>query len=269
MPSARAVNGSLGIVPRFDRMYSCGATHDERNGYQDVLLMSANNLAVDYGGRTIFSDVALDVTSGERIGLVGENGAGKSTLLRVLAGQEQPDEGEVVYSKGVRLGFLEQEPHFPAGQSVYEAVAGAAAEVGVLAARMAEIEAALARADTDGEKLAVLLEEYGEAQHRFEELDGYGLQARVARVLEGLGFRGDTLRLPAERLSGGQKKLIGLARLLVTEPDVLLLDEPDNHLDFEGKTFLEGYIQEYPGAVVVISHDRYLLDQVARRIVEI
>ncbi|HEV7128089.1 MAG TPA: ATP-binding cassette domain-containing protein, partial [Ktedonobacterales bacterium] len=234
-----------------------------------VLLIGANGLAVDYGGRTIFSEVSLDVLSGERIGVVGENGAGKSTLLRVLAGQEPPDEGQVVYSKGLRLGFLVQEPHFPEDQTVYEAVAGAHAEVATLALRLARIEATLAGVGIEPAHLEPLLEEYGTAQHRFEELGGYEHEARVLRVLEGLGFRDAIVRQPAERLSGGQKKLIGLARLLVTKPDVLLLDEPDNHLDFEGKTFLETYINEYPGAVLVISHDRYLLDRVARRIVEV
>jgi ATP-binding cassette subfamily F protein 3 len=235
-----------------------------------MLLISANNIAVDYGGRTIFSDVSLDITSGERIGLVGENGAGKSTLLRVLAGQERPDEGSVVYSKGLRLGYLVQEPHFAPDVTVYDAVAGAHEEVAALGVRLAAIETAMAAPDAaTTPQLDALLEEYGAAQHRYEELGGYAHAARVRRVLEGLGLGGETLGQPAEQLSGGQKKLVGLARLLVTEPDVLLLDEPDNHLDFEGKTFLEEYIREYPGAVVVISHDRYLLDRVVQRIVEI
>ena len=234
-----------------------------------MLLISANNLAVDYGGRTIFSEVSLDVTSGERIGVAGENGAGKSTLLRVLAGQERPDEGTVVYSKGLRLGYLVQEPHFPADQAVYDAVAGAHEEIAALAAQLAAIESEMASAGLAPARLDALLREYGEAQHRYEELGGYDHDARVRRVLEGLGFAAGATHQMAERLSGGQKKLVGLARLLVTAPDVLLLDEPDNHLDFEGKAFLEGYIREYPGAVLVISHDRYLLDRVAGRIVEI
>lgn len=234
-----------------------------------MLLISATNLAVDYGGRTIFSEVALDVTSGERIGVVGENGAGKSTLLRVLAGQERPTEGSAVYSKGLRLGYLVQEPHFPPDQTVYDAVAGAHEEIAALAAQLAALETAMAAPGADPAHLEALLHDYGAAQQRYETLGGYDYDARVRRVLDGLGLAGEVSRQPAERLSGGQKKLAGLARLLVTEPDVLLLDEPDNHLDFEGKAFLEGYIREYPGAVLVISHDRYLLDRVAGRIVEI
>jgi ATP-binding cassette subfamily F protein 3 len=234
-----------------------------------MLLISAKNIAVDYGGRTIFSEVALDVTSGERIGLVGENGAGKSTLMRVLAGQERPDEGTVVYSKGLRLGYLVQEPHFDPDLTVYDAVAGAHEEVAALGVRLAAIEATMAGQDAISAELDALLAEYGVAQHRYEELGGYAHEALVRRVLEGLELTGDTLRQPAEQLSGGQKKLVGLARLLVTAPDVLLLDEPDNHLDFEGKAFLETYVREYPGAVVIISHDRYLLDRVVQRIVEI
>jgi ATP-binding cassette subfamily F protein 3 len=234
-----------------------------------MLVISANNIAVDYGGRTIFSDVALDISSEDRIGLVGENGAGKSTLMRVLAGQERPDEGVVVYAKGTRLGYLVQEPHFAPNDSVYDAVAGANEAVAALGARLAAIEASMAGADGGTSGVEALLEEYGAAQHRYEELGGYEQEARVRRVLEGLGFGDDAQRQPAERLSGGQKKLVGLARLLVMEPDVLLLDEPDNHLDFEGKAFLEAYLRDYRGAVVIISHDRYLLDRVAQGIVEV
>jgi ATP-binding cassette subfamily F protein 3 len=234
-----------------------------------VLLISANGIAVDYGGRTIFSDLSVDITSGERIGVVGENGAGKSTLLRVLAGQEKPDEGTITYSKGLTIGYLVQEPHFAAGLTVHDAVAGAHEEIAALGPRLATIEGELAGASAGGADVDALLAEYGTAQHRYEELGGYDHDARVRRVLAGLGFHGDMLAIEAERLSGGQKKLIGLARLLLTEPNVLLLDEPDNHLDFEGKAFLEEYIREYSGAVAVISHDRYLLDRVARRTLEI
>jgi ATP-binding cassette, subfamily F, member 3 len=234
-----------------------------------MLLIGANGIAVEYGGRTIFSDVSLDVTSGERIGVVGENGAGKSTLLRVLAGRERADEGAVTFSKAIRVGYLEQEPHFAPEQTVYEAVASADEALAAAARRLAESEARLADASADEDAMRAALEEYGAAQHRYEALGGYEHDARVRRVLEGLELRGDMLSQPAERLSGGQKKLVGLAQLLVTEPDVLLLDEPDNHLDFEGKAFLEAYVREYRGAVAIISHDRYLLDRVAQRIVEV
>jgi ATP-binding cassette subfamily F protein 3 len=234
-----------------------------------MLLIGASGLAVDYGGRTIFSDAALDIVSGERIGVVGENGAGKSTLLRVLAGAERPSEGTVTLAKGLRIGYLAQEPHFAPDETVYDAVAGAHTELVALGARLAAIEAALAAPTADHAAMGEQLAAYGEAQQRYEALGGYAHEGRVRQILEGLEFTAPMQAQRAESLSGGQKKLVGLARLLVTEPDVLLLDEPDNHLDFEGKAFLERYIGEYPGAVVLISHDRYLLDRVVRRIVEV
>jgi ATP-binding cassette subfamily F protein 3 len=234
-----------------------------------MLLIGANGLAVDYGGRTIFSDAALDIVSGERIGVVGENGAGKSTLLRVLAGDERPSEGIVTLAKGLRTGYLAQEPHFAPDETVYDAVAGAHTELAALGARLAAIETALAEPTADHAAMGEQLAAYGEAQQRYEALRGYAHEERVRQILEGLGFTPHMQAQRAENLSGGQKKLVGLARLLVIEPDVLLLDEPDNHLDFEGKAFLERYIGEYPGAVVLISHDRYLLDRVVRRIFEV
>jgi ATP-binding cassette subfamily F protein 3 len=234
-----------------------------------MLLIGANGLAVDYGGRTIFSDAALDIVSGERIGVVGENGAGKSTLLRVLAGAVRPAEGTVTLAKGLRVGYLAQEPHFAPDETVYDAVASAHTELAALGARLAAIEAALAAQTADHAAIAKQLAAYGEAQQRYEALGGYDHEGRVRQILEGLELTAPLQAQRAESLSGGQKKLVGLARLLVTEPDVLLLDEPDNHLDLEGKAFLERYIGEYPGAVALISHDRYLLDRVVRRIIEV
>jgi ATP-binding cassette subfamily F protein 3 len=234
-----------------------------------MLLIGTTGLAIDYGGRTIFSDASLDIVSGERIGVVGENGAGKSTLLRVLAGAERPSEGIVTLAKGLRTGYLAQEPHFAPDETVYDAVAGAHTELAALGERLAAIETALAEPTADHAVMGEHLAAYGEAQQRYEALGGYAHEVRVRQVLEGLGFTAQTQSQRAESLSGGQKKLVGLARLLVTEPDVLLLDEPDNHLDFEGKVFLERYIVQYRGAVVLISHDRYLLDRVVRRIIEV
>jgi ATP-binding cassette subfamily F protein 3 len=234
-----------------------------------VHLIVANGLAVDYGGRTIFSDVSLEIAQDDRIGVVGENGAGKSTLLRVLAGQERPSEGQVTYSKGTRLGYLVQEPHFAPDVTVWDAVARADAELANLGDQLTRLEHAMAVTGDDHTRMQALLDEYGAAQHRYEQLGGYDYDARVRQVLQGLGFGEPDWQTPAEQLSGGQKKLVGLAQLLITKPDVLLLDEPDNHLDFEGKAFLEEYIRDYAGAVALISHDRYLLDRVAQRVVEL
>ena len=216
-----------------------------------------------FGHQLLFSDLTWHVRRGERIGLVGPNGAGKTTLLRIMAAEVEPDLGQVVRSRGVRLGLLDQEPEFTGEFSVLEEVRRASPE------RLAieeEIEALEGRL---GEAAPALLERYGELQDRFEAMGGYSAEADARRVLCGLGFTDAELADPASRFSGGWRMRIALARLLLTRPDVLLLDEPTNHLDLESIVWLEDQLRMWEGAVITVSHDRYHLNRNCERIADL
>ena len=233
-----------------------------------MLLVNFSKVSMDYGGNAVFDEVDLEVLEGQRVGLVGENGSGKSTLFRLIAGLDTPVEGTVTKRRNLTVGYLLQEVDPLQGhKSVYETVAGLSPEMLELAATMHRLEARM----SDGQEanMEAVLNEYGKVQEKFEGMGGYAAEHRVEDVLGGLGFKPEQYDQPVGTLSGGEKKLVSLARLLLTMPDLLLLDEPDNHLDLEAKAWLEGFIAGYPGTVMIISHDRYLLDRVVKRIYEL
>src|SRR6266480_1023512 len=226
----------------------------------------------DYGGNSIFRDIDLEILEGERIGLVGENGGGKSTLFKLLAGLDTPTEGAISRRRYLTIGYLAQEAD--PGQShktVFEAVSEVTQELVDLPLMLSQLEARMADPEvaSDPELMTAILDEYGKAQERFDALGGYTLEHKVEAVLHGLGFGSAWYDLEVGSLSGGEKKLVNLARILIKAPDLVLLDEPDNHLDLEAKAWLEQYIQSYPGTVLIISHDRQLLDRVVKRIFEL
>ncbi len=226
----------------------------------------------DYGGNSIFRDIDLEILEGERIGLVGENGGGKSTLFKLLAGLDTPTEGVISQRRNLTIGYLAQEAD--PGQSsktVFEAVSEVTQELVDLPLMLSQLEARMADPEvaSDPELMTEILNEYGKAQERFEALGGYTLEHKVEAVLHGLGFGPAWYDLEVGSLSGGEKKLINLARILIKAPDLLLLDEPDNHLDLDAKAWLEQYIQSYPGTVMIISHDRQLLDHAVKKIFEL
>jgi ATP-binding cassette subfamily F protein 3 len=235
-----------------------------------MLLASFTQVSKDFGGNPVLHEIDLEIMEGERIGLVGENGGGKSTLLRLLEGQETPTSGSIARRRNLTIGYLTQETD-PAQsqQSIFEVVSTASPELSQLPARLSELEASMAdpAIANDAMHMARVLAEYGRAQERFEALGGYTLQHRVEEVLSGLGFGPSWYDVEVGTLSGGEKKLVSLACILLRQPDLLLLDEPDNHLDLLAKAWLEYYIQTYPGAVMIISHDRQLLDHAVKRIV--
>ena len=216
-----------------------------------------------FGPQLLFEDLTWHIRRGERIGLVGPNGCGKTTLLRIIAGQGSPDDGRVVRSKGVTVGLLEQEQHFTSERTVLEEVEGASVELQSAIAEKEQLERQLDRADER------LLARYGEVCDRFDSLGGYRAATQAAQVLGGLGFSAEELHQPASAFSGGWRMRIALARLLLTQPDVLLLDEPSNHLDLESLTWLEGHLGEYPGAIVTVSHDRYFLNRTVSHIADL
>jgi len=233
-----------------------------------AMLMQSTNLGHSYGGNRIFENISFELQDGDRVALIGENGAGKSTFFSILARQLTPHNGVVTCKRNLLVGFLTQEIQIAPEQTLREVVGAAGEELRTLEEHMRSLEARMASAKEAG-TMKALLEDYDACQTRFELLDGYGQEARVAAVLAGLGIAEERWDRPVGMLSGGEKKIAGLARLLVERPEVLLLDEPDNHLDFTSKAWLEEYIAAHHGAVAIISHDRYMLDRVVNRIFEL
>lgn len=230
-----------------------------------TLLIQAANVAYAYGGNDVLTGATFEIRQGDRLALIGANGSGKSTLFRLMAGELRPQGGALTLARGTRVGLLTQEPRFDPGQTVHEAIALAAGDPAALEARARELEGQMGEAAGD-EELTAIMDAYAAVLAR---LDGGEESATAEGVLAGLGFPEADVDRPIDRLSGGEKKLVGLARLLSEDPDVLLLDEPDNHLDFAGKRWLETYIRAHRGAVAIISHDRYFLDRTANRIFEL
>ena len=231
-----------------------------------TLLIQAANVAYAYGGNDVLGGASFEMRQGDRLALIGGNGSGKSTLFRLMAGRLRPQRGALTLARGVRVGLLTQEPSFPPAQTVREVVALAAGDPAALEARARELERLMGE-PADDDDLTAIMDAYALVLERLD--GGAGESARGAKMLAALGFPEGRGEQPVGQLSGGEKKLVGLARLLLEEPDVLLLDEPDNHLDFAGKTWLEEHIRGQRGAVAVISHDRYFIDRTANRIFEL
>ena len=237
-----------------------------------MLLVNFSKASKDYGGNPVFNEVDLEIIEGERIGLVGENGSGKSTLFKLMAGLDTPNSGVISRRRNLTIGYLAQEvdPRLD-NKTIYQAVSETSTELVELPEMLRELEAQMADPDnaSDPDEMSRVLEEYGKAQERFEALGGYTIGHRVETVLNGLGFDPSEHTQLVGRLSGGEKKLVNLARILIEMPDLVLLDEPDNHLDLNAKAWLEQYIQGYPGTVLIISHDRHLLDRAVKKIFEL
>src|SRR5512147_2444091 len=237
-----------------------------------MISITVSNATLILGAHVIFRDLNWEVQHDQKVGLIGPNGAGKSSLFKLIIGEHTPEKGgSVIKAKGMTLGYLPQQPEFdPQRTAISLALEGNP--------RLREVESELQRVESRLGEPEVYnnpkaLERALEAQSRlieeFESLGGLNYESRVRELLRGLGLPESDFDKPIGALSGGQKKLIGLARLLLARPSVLLLDEPDNHLDMPGKAYLEKLIVDYPGAVAIISHDRYILDAVATHIAEI
>jgi len=235
-----------------------------------VILVDLNGIGRVYGGLTIWRGLSWSIRDGEKIGLIGASGGGKSTLMRVLAGGEKPDEGAATFRRGARIAYLPQEYTGEAGRAALDELLAAREDVAALDARIADVEYRLSLPESleDAEAFDRLLEEQASLIREYETSGALMVRNRAEGMLRALGFPEASWAMPMERLSGGQRKLIGLARCLIAEPELLLLDEPDNHLDLERKALLENVVREFEGAVVVISHDRYLLDDTVSVIVE-
>jgi ATPase subunit of ABC transporter with duplicated ATPase domains len=231
-------------------------------------MIRLDNISKQNGHQLLFIDASMAIQKGEKVGLVGPNGAGKSTLFRIIAGQDRPDDGQLTIDPGMTIGYFSQDVGEMSGQSAVAAVMDGVGPASALAAEMAELEAAMVDPDRMGE-MDALVERYGEVQHRFEELDGYALDARAREVLAGLSFSQERMDGDVGLLSGGWKMRVALARILVMRPDGMLLDEPSNHLDLESLIWLEDFLKNYDGALLMTSHDREFMNRIIGKVVEI
>jgi ATP-binding cassette, subfamily F, member 3 len=235
------------------------------------LLVRASKASKFFGAHRVFKDLDFAISRGDRIALVGENGSGKSTLFLLLAGRLQPDSGTVTLSQGATVGYLQQEPQIDEQATPFALARAARPDLVARREDLDRIEELLAKPEiaSDEARLARILRRYGDAQEAFDRGGGYDLESRVNSVLHGLGFVAEQIHRPVASLSGGERKLVALAQLLVQKPDLLLLDEPDSHLDLPAKAWLEEYVLSHPGAVALISHDRYFLDHFINCIFEL
>jgi len=231
-------------------------------------MIRLDNISKQNGHQLLFIEASAALQKGEKIGLVGPNGAGKSTLFRMITGVEPPDEGLVVVERGVSIGFFSQDVGEMAGRSAVAEVMDGAGDVSTVAAELAGLEAAMADPDRMDE-LDSLIERFGEVQGRFEALGGYALEGRAREVLAGLSFSQEMMDGDVGALSGGWKMRVALARILLMRPDVMLLDEPSNHLDLESLIWLENFLKGYDGALMMTSHDREFMNRIVNKLIEI
>ncbi|MFN8275297.1 MAG: ABC-F family ATP-binding cassette domain-containing protein [Flavobacteriaceae bacterium] len=233
-------------------------------------MLNIHNLSVSFGGTYLFEEITFRLGAGDRVGLVGKNGAGKSTLLKILARDIAPDTGSIATEKEIRIGFLRQDIDFEHGRTVLEEAYQAFTEIKAVEKKLDHINHQLAtRTDYESESYSQLIEDLSDYTHRFELLDGYNYVGNTEKILLGLGFKREDFNNLTETFSGGWRMRIELAKLLLQNNDVLLLDEPTNHLDIESIIWLENFLKNYPGVVVIVSHDKMFLDNVTNRTIEI
>ncbi|WP_410878864.1 ABC-F family ATP-binding cassette domain-containing protein [Myroides sp. DW712] len=233
-------------------------------------MLNIHNLSVSFGGEYLFENVTFRIGAGDRVGLVGKNGAGKSTMLKLLSRDMEPDTGSIAMEKELKIGFLRQDIDFIPGRTVLDEAYQAFEEIKAVEATLDRVNKELAeRTDYESESYSELIEKLSDLTHRFEIIGGYNYVGNTERILQGLGFKREDFENLTDTFSGGWRMRIELAKLLLQDNDVLLLDEPTNHLDIESIIWLENFLKSYPGAVVIISHDKMFLDNVTNRTIEI
>ncbi len=231
------------------------------------MILSCNNIGKSFGTDQILSNISFHINEYEKAGIVGINGAGKSTLLKIIMGQLQSDEGNVILKKGTSIGYLAQHQELSSEHSIYEEVLSVKQDIIDLDHKIRSLEKEME--GKEGSELEQLLKQYSNCTHQFETSNGYAYKSEVVGILKGLGFKEEDFSRKTSSLSGGQKTRISLGKLLLSQHDIILLDEPTNHLDLASITWLETYLLNYKGAVVIVAHDRYFLDRIVTKIVEI
>lgn len=235
-------------------------------------LLVLNNIVKEYRNRMVLNGASLRIEKGERVALIGANGSGKTTLLRIAAGMESSDSGSVIIARGTKMGYLTQDLREmdPTGK-IFSETALYHEKISRLEHKIRELEKKMAEPElmNTPEDYNTIVSEYSRLLNRFESLDGYTIDLKIKSMLLGLGFKEKALTLQLDLLSGGEKMRVALARILLEEPDLLVLDEPTNHLDIDAAEWLEGFLKRFSGGVLVVSHDRYFLDQVATRVAEL
>jgi ATPase subunit of ABC transporter with duplicated ATPase domains len=231
-------------------------------------MIRLDNVSKQHGHQILFIEASAALQKGEKIGLVGPNGAGKTTLFRMITGAEVPDEGQVAVDRGVTIGYFSQDVGEMSGHSAVSEVMDGVGPVSEVAIELRQLEAAMADPE-QADQMDEIVARYGEVQARFEELDGYALESRAREVLSGLGFSQDVMDGDVGALSGGWKMRVALARILLMRPQVMLLDEPSNHLDLESLIWLEQFLKGYDGALLMTSHDREFMNRIIGKVIEI
>jgi len=231
-------------------------------------MIRIDSVSKQNGYQLLFIEASAALHKGEKIGLVGPNGAGKTTLFRMITGREEPDEGQVSVDRGITIGYFSQDVGEMQGRSAVSEVMDSAGPVSSVAAELKDLEAAMADPDR-ADEMDDLIQRYGEVQAQFEELDGYAMDSRAREVLAGLGFSQEMMDGDVGALSGGWKMRVALARILLMRPDAMLLDEPSNHLDLESLIWLEAFLKNYDGMLIMTSHDREFMNRIVTKIVEI
>ncbi len=231
------------------------------------MLLTCQNIQKSFGEKTILDQISFHIEEREKVALIGSNGAGKTTLLRIIRRELEPDGGQIVLAKGASLGYLAQHQDVQGGRTIYQELLKEKQYLLDIEEKMRQMEQAMKQAK--GEALEKLMDTYASLTQKFEQNNGYACQSEVTGVLKGLGFSEGDFHRPIANLSGGQKTRVALGCLLLGKPDILLLDEPTNHLDMDSIVWLETYLLNYPGAVLIVSHDRYFLDRIVTRVVEL
>ncbi len=233
-------------------------------------MLNINNLSVSFAGEYLFKEISFRLGAGDRVGLIGKNGAGKSTLLKIISGEQEYDSGQIAKDKELKIGFLKQDLDFEKGRTVLDEAHQAFEEIKSLEAKMAEINEQLAtRTDYESDAYSELIQELSEITHQYEIIGGYNYEGETEKVLQGLGFERQDFNKLTETFSGGWRMRIELAKLLLQSNDILLLDEPTNHLDIESIIWLETFLNNYAGSVMLVSHDKMFLNNVTNRSIEI
>ncbi|MEF9955182.1 MAG: ABC-F family ATP-binding cassette domain-containing protein [Clostridium sp.] len=231
------------------------------------MILSCNNISKSFGTDSILEHISFHIEEREKAAIVGINGAGKTTLFKIIVGEMAADEGDVIFSKGKTVGYLAQHQNLDSSRTIYDELMEVKKPVLDMEQRIREIE--LQMKHSSGDELEDLFQTYSRLNHEFELLNGYAWQSEITGVLKGLGFEEDEFEKDVSTLSGGQKTRVSLGKLLLAKPDIILLDEPTNHLDMESIAWLENYLLNYSGTVVIVAHDRYFLDRVVTKIVEL